>query len=120
MCERSRGHIVAGSSPPRSNSLTYKQALMDFPQQTSSTIAMRDNALIRFYDGLMEGVDKADPRALQVFRDIFLGRAADLPADTGGFFEARELEEEMRRMTQIRFPDGTVQPHDETVWEKYT
>ena len=114
-----RGHIVAGSSPPSSNSLTYKQALMDFRANIVDH-AMRDNALVRFYNGLMDGVDRADPRALQVFRDIFLGRAADLPADTGGYFEARELEDEMRRMTEVRFPDGTVRKADPTVWEKYT
>ena len=114
-----RGHIVAGSSAPKSNSLTYKQALMDFRSNIVDH-AMRDGALIRFYDGLMEGVDKADPRCLQVFRDVFLGRAADLPADTGGFFEARDLEDEMRRMSQVRFPDGTVQQHDPSVWEKWT
>jgi hypothetical protein len=106
-----QGWIAAGSTAPMSNSLTYKQALIDFRANIVDH-AMRDNALMRFYDGLMIGVDKADPRALQVFRDIFLGRAADLPADTATFYEQRALEDELRRMTEVRYEDGTSGPPD--------
>ena len=112
-----RGHIVMGSPPPESKSLTYKAALMDF-RSNIVDLAMRDNALHRFYNGLMLGVDTADPRALQIFRDIFLGRAPDLPAETATYLEQRALEDELKKLTGIRHADGSYTPPDENAWKR--
>ena len=108
-----RGVIVRGSSPIARKRYSYHQALQDFRMNVVD-MAQRSNAIEEFFNGLMVGVKASDPRALMIFQQIFLGRAPDVnPADSESFYERRAIEQELRRLTQIRHEDGSYSPAGE-------